>query len=157
MSSSLWPPWTAAGQASLSFTISQSLLKLMSIESVMSSNHLVLCHPLLLQSSIFPSIRVLSMSRLFTSGGQSIGASALASVVPMNIQGWFPLALTGLISLLSRELSRVSSSTTVQKHQFFGAHPSLCSLGPAIQPSNLQFPHFKMDMIIECSWKPSSK
>ena len=76
-------PWTVARQASLSIINSQSLLKLMSIESVMSSNHLVLCHPLLLQSSIFPSIRVLSMSRLLALGVESSGASA--SVLPMNI------------------------------------------------------------------------
>ena len=77
-------PWTAAHQASLSFTISQSFLKLMSIESVMPSNHLVLCCCFLLLPSIFPSIR--AMSQFFTSGGQSIEASALASVLPMNIQ-----------------------------------------------------------------------
>ena len=65
------------------------------------------------------------MSRLFTSGGQIIGASASASVLPMNIQGWFPLGLTGLISLLSKGFSRLFSSTTVQKHQFFGTQPSL--------------------------------
>ena len=69
-------PWTAAHQASLSFTISWSLLKLMSTESEMPSNHLILCRPLLLLPSIFPSIRVFPMSRLFASGGQSIGASA---------------------------------------------------------------------------------
>ena len=74
----------------------------MSIESVMPSNRLILCHPLLLPPSIFPSIRVFfPMSQLFISGGQSIGASASASVLPMNIQGWFLLGLTGLISLLS--------------------------------------------------------
>ena len=74
----------------------------MSIESVMPSNHLILCHHLLLPPSVFPSIRVFfPMSRLFTSGGQSIGASASASVLPMNTQGWFLLGLTGLISLLS--------------------------------------------------------
>ena len=120
-------PWTVACQASLSFTISQSLLKLMSIESVMSSNHPVLCHPLLLLSLIFPSVRVLSVSRLFTSSGQSIGASALASVIPMNIQGWFPVALTGLISLQSKGLSRIFSNTTVQKHQFFSTQLFLWS------------------------------
>ena len=75
-------PWTAAHQASLSFTISQSVLKLMSIESVMPSNHLILSCPLLLLLSIFPSIRVF-LSWLFTSGGQSIGASASAPVLPM--------------------------------------------------------------------------
>ena len=91
-------PWIAARQASLSFTISQSLLKLMSIESVMPSNHLVLCHPFLLLPSIFPSIWVCSSELLFTSGGQSIGVSA--SVLPVTIQAWFTLGLTGLISLL---------------------------------------------------------
>ena len=67
----------------------------------------------------------LSQSQLFTSVGQIIGASA--SVLPMNIQGWFPLGLTGLISLLSKGLSRIFFTTTVQKHQFFGAKPSLWS------------------------------
>ena len=77
--------------------------------------------PLLLLPSIFPSMRVFSMSWLFASGGQSIGVSASASVLPMSIQGWFPLGLTGLISLLSKGLSRVFSSTTIWKHQFFSA------------------------------------
>ena len=75
-------PWTAAHQASLSFTISQSVLKLMSIESVTPSNHLILCHPFLLLPSIFPSIRSFPMSWLFTSGGQNIGTSASVSVLP---------------------------------------------------------------------------
>ena len=79
----------------LSFTIPQSLLKFVSIESVISSNHLIICHPLFLLPSIFPSIRVFSMTRLLASDGQSIGTSASASVLPMNIQGWFPLGLTG--------------------------------------------------------------
>ena len=73
----------------------QELLKLMSIESVTPFNHLILCHPLLVLPSIFHNIRVFLMIRLFASGGQSIGASS--SVLPMNIQGWFPLGLTGLI------------------------------------------------------------
>ena len=92
-------PWTAARQASLSFPISQSLLKLMSIESVMPSNHLILCHPLLLLPSIFPSIRIFPVGQLFASGGQSSGASASVSVLPMKIQGLFPIGLTGLTSL----------------------------------------------------------
>ena len=117
-------PWTAARQIFLSF-IFWSLLKLMSIELVRPSNHLVLCCPLLLPSSIFPSFRVFPMSQLFASGGQSIGASA--TVFPMNIQGWFPLGLTGLISLQLKELSRVFSNITVQKHQFFSTQPSLWS------------------------------
>ena len=104
-------------QASLSFTISWSLLWLMSIESLIPSNHLILCHPLLLLPSIFSSLRSFPMSRLFTSSGQNIGASALASVLPMNIQEWFPLGWT---SWISKGLSRVFSNITVQKHQFFG-------------------------------------
>ena len=116
-------PWTAACQASLSITNSQSLLKLMSIESVMPSNYLILYCPLLLPS-IFPSIRAFSNELV---GVQSIGVSASASVLPMNIQDWFPLEWTGWISLQSKGLSRVFSNTTIQKHQFFGAQPSLWS------------------------------
>ena len=108
-------PRTAARQVSLSITNSQSLLKLMSIEVVMPSNHLIFCHPLL-PPSIFPGIRVFSMSQFFPSGGQSTGVSASASVLPMNIQDSFPLGWTGWISLQSKGLSRVFSSTTVQKH-----------------------------------------
>ena len=117
-------PWTAALQASLPITNSRILLKLVSTKSVMPSNHLILCCPLLLLPSIFPSIRSFPMSQFFPSGGQNIWASASASVITMNIQGWFPLGLTDLISLLSKELSRVLS-TTVQKHQFFGTQLSL--------------------------------
>ena len=92
-------PWTAAHQASLSFTISQNLLRLLSIQSVMASNHLNFCHPLLLLPSIFPSIKwSFPESQLFASGGPSIGASA--SVLPMNIWGLFPLRLTSLIFML---------------------------------------------------------
>ena len=119
---------TAACQASLSFTNSWSLLKLMSIKSVMPSNHLILCCPLLLPPSIFPSIRVFSNdSQFFASGGQIIGDSASASVLPMNIQDWFPLGWTDWISLQSKGLSRVFSNTTVQNNQFFGAQLSLWS------------------------------
>ena len=106
-----------------------SLLKLMSIKMVILSNHLILCHPLLLLS-VFPSITFFLRSQFFTSGGQSIGASSSASVLPMNIQDWFPLGLTWLISLQSRRLSRVFSNTIVQKHQFFGAQFSLWSKSP---------------------------
>ena len=120
-------PWTAACQATLSFTISRSLLKLLSMELVMLSNHLILCHPLLLLPSIFPSIRVFPMSQHFASGDQSIGVSASASVLPINTQDWVPLGLTGLISMQSKRLSKVLSSTTVQKHQFFGTQPFLLS------------------------------
>ena len=107
-------PWTEAHQASLSTTNSWSLLKLISIESVMSSNHLILSCLL-----SFPASGAFPMSWLFVSGGQSTGVSASASVPPMNIQDWFPLGLTGFISLQSKGLSRVFSKTTVQKHQFF--------------------------------------
>ena len=120
-------PWTAASRASLSFIISQSLLRLMSIESVMSLNHLIFCCPLLLLPSLFPSIRGFPMSTPFASGGQSVGASASASGLPMNIQGWFPLGWTGWISLQPKGLSRVFSSTTVWKHLFFGTQPSIRS------------------------------
>ena len=112
-------PWTAARQASLSITNSQSLLKLISIESVMPSSHLILCHSLLLQLSIFTSIRVFSSESTLHMRGQSVGVSASTSVLPMNFQDWFPLGWTGLISLQSKGLSRVFSNTTVQKHQFF--------------------------------------
>ena len=123
MSNSLWPhELHSVWQASLSFTTSWSLLKFTSIESMMLSNHLILCRPLLLLPSI-PASRSFLVSHFFSSGGQSIGA--LASVLPMNIQDWFLLGLTGLISLQSKGPSRVFSSTTVQKHQFFGTQPSL--------------------------------
>ena len=111
--------------ASLSLINSQSLLKLISIESVMPSNLLILCCPLFLLLSIFPRIRVFQMSQFFASGGQSIGVSASASVLPMNIQDWFPLGWIGWISLHSKGLSRVFSNTTVQKHQFFCTKISL--------------------------------
>ena len=104
-------------------TNSQSLLKLMSIESVIPSNHLILCRPLLLLSSIFPNIRVFS-NESATSGGQNTGVSALTSVLPMKTQDRFPLGWTSWISLQSKGLQRVFSNTTVQKHQFFGAQPS---------------------------------
>ena len=94
-----------------------------------------LCHPIISSSAIpfsyclqsYPASRSFLMIRLFASGDQSIGASVLASVLPMNIQGWFPLGMTGLISLPSKGLSRVFSNTTVQKHQFFSAQLSLWS------------------------------
>ena len=89
--------WTIAHQAPLSSTVSQCLLKFMSFELVMLSNHLILCCPLLLLPSFFPRIKVFSMSRIFTSGRQSTGASASATVHPVHIQGRFPSGLTGLI------------------------------------------------------------
>ena len=108
-------PWTAVCQASLSFTISWSLLKLMCIESMMASNHLIYCTLFSSCPQSFPAAGSFPTSRLSASGSQSTGASA--SVLPMNIQDWFPLGLIGLISLVSKGLLRVFSSTTIQKHQ----------------------------------------
>ena len=104
-------PWTAAHQAFPS-TISLSLLKLLSIECVMLPKHHIFCHLLLLLPLIFPNL--FPMSQLFPSGGQNIGASASASVLQMNIQGWFSLGLTALISLLSKGLSRVFSNHSLK-------------------------------------------
>ena len=120
-------PWTTTHQASLSFTVSWSLLKFMSFESVILSNHLILCCLLLLLPSIFLESGFFPVNWLFTSGGQSTGASASASILSMNIQGLFPLGLTGLISLQSNGLSRVFSNTTVQKHKFFDTQSFLWS------------------------------
>ena len=117
-------PWTAARQASLSFTISLSLLKLMSTELVMPFNHLILCRSFSSFLQSFPASGSFPLSQFFASDGQSIGVSASASVLPMNIQDWFPLGWTGWISLQSKGLSRVFSNITVQKHQFFSTQPS---------------------------------
>ena len=117
-------PLTTARQASLSITNSQSPPKAMSIESVMPSNHLILCRPLLLLPS-FPASESFPMSQLFTSGGQGIGVSASTSVLPMNTKDWSPLGCTGWISLQSKGLSRVFSNTAVQKNQFFSPQLSL--------------------------------
>ena len=121
----LLTPWTAACQASLSITNAQSLLRLMSIKSVMPSNHLILCRPLLLPPSIFPSIRVFSNDSILHIRWQSIAVSASASVLPVIIQDWSPLGWTGWISSQSKGLSMVFSNTTVQKHLFIIAQLSL--------------------------------
>ena len=118
-------PWTAASQASLSITNSQTLLNLMSIVLVMPSNHLTLHCPFYARLQFFPTSGTFPMSQFFASGGQSIGVSASASVLSMNIQDWFPLGWIGWISSQSKGLSRVFSNTTVQKHQFFSAQLSL--------------------------------
>ena len=120
-------PWTAACQASLSFTS----LGICSISCPLGR----WCHPTISSSVApfssclqpFPASGSFSMSLLFASGSQSIGTSASASVLPMNIQDWCPLEWTGWISLLSKGLSRVFSNTTIQKHQFFSAQPLLLS------------------------------
>ena len=97
----------------------------MSIEMVMLSNHLILCHPLLLLPSVFPSIRVFSNELALRIRWPKYWASASATVLPTNIQGWFPLGLTGLISLQFKRPSRFFSRTKIQKHKFFGVQPSL--------------------------------
>ena len=117
-------PWTISRKASLSITNSQSPPKPMSIELVMPSNHLILCRPLLLLPSIFPSIRIFSNESVLHVRWQNIGVSASASVLPMNIQDLFSLGWTSWISLQSKGLSGVFSNTTVQKHQFFGVQLS---------------------------------
>ena len=107
-------PWTTARQLPCpSPSPSRSLLKFMSIELVMPSNHLILCPQFASCHQSFPASGSFPMSQLFVSGGQSIGASA--SVLPMNIQDWFPLGLAGFITLLSRGLSRVFSSTKFKR------------------------------------------
>ena len=122
--------WIAASQASLSFIISQSLLKLMPIESVMPSNHLILYHPLLLLPSILPASGSFPMSRLFTLGGQNIGVSTSPSVLLMSIQSWFPLGLTDLISFLSKGTLKnplqhhISNTSILQGSSFFMAQLS---------------------------------
>ena len=117
-------PWTAAHQATLSITISWTLLKLMSTESVMPSNHLILCRPLLLLSSIFPSIRDFSNKSAFHTRWPKYWSFSF-SISPSNEHpGLISFRWTGWISLQSRGLSRVFSNTTVQKHQFFSAQLS---------------------------------
>ena len=140
--------WTAARQASPSFTISQSLLKLMSIESVMPPNHIVLCHPLLLCPLSFLTSGSFPMSHLFASGGQSIRASASVSVLPMNIQDWFHLELTGWISLQSNELSGAFSNTTAQKHQFFSAQLSLWFSSPYMNTVRMHVRRLSLSLTI---------
>ena len=118
-------PWTAACQASLSFTISWSLHKLMSIESVMPSNCIVLCCPLSLLPSIFPSIRVFSNESALCIRWPKYWSFGF-SISPYNeLPGLISFGWTGWISLQSKGLSRVFSSTAVQKHQFFGTQLSL--------------------------------
>ena len=116
-------PLTAACQVSQSFSIIQHSLRLMSTESVMPSNYLIPYHPLFLLVSIFPRVRVFSGELTFTSGGQSIGASASVSVLSMNIQGWFRLGLTDLISLnqgtLKNLLQHHNLKASILQHSAF--------------------------------------
>ena len=129
----LCDPMNRSTPGLLSITNSWSSLKLKSIESVMPSSHLILCRPLLLLPPIPPSIRVFSSESALCMRWPSIGVSASASVLSMNIQDWSPLGWTGWISLQSKGLSRVFSNTIVQKHQFFSTQlssqstPGCCS------------------------------
>ena len=121
----LWTPWTAAHQASLSIINSQSLLKVMSIESVMPSNHLILCHPLHLPLSIFPSIRVFSNESVLPIRWPQNWSFSF-SISPSNeYSGLISFRIDWLDLLAVQGLSRVFSNTTVQKHQFFSAQLSL--------------------------------
>ena len=113
MSNSLW----SHGLHCPSLSPSPSLLKFRAVESVMLSNHLILSPPSPLGPQSFPELGSFAVNQLFTSGGQSIRALVSATVLPMNIQDWFPLGLTDMISLQSKGLSRVFSNTTVKKHQ----------------------------------------
>ena len=118
-------PWTTARQAFLSITNFQSLPKPISIESVMSSSHLILCRPLLFLPSTFPSIRVFSNESALHIRWWKYWSFSFSIVLPMKTQDWFPLGWTGWISLQSKGLSRVFSNTTIQKHQFSSAQLSL--------------------------------
>ena len=111
-------------QASLSITNSRNLLKFMSIESVIPFNHLILCHPLLLPPSIFPSIRVFSIESLLHIRWPKYWSFSFSTSSSKDIQDWFSLGWTGWVSLQAKGLE-VFSNTTVQKHQFFSAQLSL--------------------------------
>ena len=148
-------PRTAAHQASLSFMVSWSLFKLMSIELVMPSNHLILCLPLLLLPSVFSSIRGFSHELPLHIRWPKcwIFSSNSISVLPMNIQDWFPLGLTGLISLLFKGLSRVFSSTTVESIK--------CSAlsflyGPTLAPICDYWKNHSFDHMDLCRWSDRS-
>jgi len=123
MSNCLWPMDCSMTGLPVHYQLLEST-QLTSIEWVIWSNHLILCSPLLLPSSIFPRSESFPMRQFFASGGQSIGISALTSVLPVKTQDWSPLGWTGWISLQCKGLSRVFSNTTVQKHQFFSAQLS---------------------------------
>ena len=117
-------PWSAAHQASLSITNSWSLVRLMSIESVMPSSHLILCRPLLLLPPIPPSIRIFSNESTLHMRWPKYWSFSFSIIPSKEHPGLISFRWTGWISLQSKGLSRVFSNTTVQKHQFFGAQPS---------------------------------
>ena len=118
-------PWTTAHQASLSITNSWSSPRSMSIKLVMPAKHLLLCHPLLLLPSIFPSIRVFSNQSALCIRWPKYWSFSFNISLPVNTQDWSPLGWIGWISLQPKGLSRVFPNTTVQKHQFFSTQLSL--------------------------------
>ena len=131
-------PWIAACQASLSITNSRSSPKLLSIESVMTSSHLILCRPLVLLPPIPPSIRVFFQWVKSSHEVAKVLEFQLVSFLPKKSQGWSPSEWTGWISLQSKGLSRVFTNTTLQKHQFFGTQPSSQSNSHIQQKFNLE-------------------
>ena len=137
-------PRNCCNQASLSFTISLSLLTLLSIESLMSSNHLILCHiPISSCPQSFPASGSFPIRQLFTSSDQSIGASASASVLPMNTQAWFPLGLASFISLLSKGCLTVIYNL---KHHHNLKHQILCC--SAFFMAQISYPYLTIGKII---------
>ena len=126
---------------------------------VMPSSHLILCHPLLLLPPILLASGSFLMSQFFSSGDQSIGVSVSASVLPTNTQDWFPLGLSGLISLLSKGLSRVFSNTTVQKHQFFSTQLSFKTVSPSVNLCHQEASISPLSFSIrgQTDWKPQSQ
>ena len=120
-------PWTGACQASLSITNSWSLFKLIYMELVMPSNHLIFCHPLVFLLSIFPSIRVFSSKSVLCIRWPKYWSFSFIVSLSSDFSGLISFRIDGLISLLSKELSRVFSSTTVWGHQFFSFQPFLLS------------------------------
>ena len=142
-------PWTAAYQASLSIANSWSLLKLMSIESVMPSKHLILCHPLLLPPSIFPSIRVFSNESVLRIRWPKYWRFSFSISLSSEYSGLI-FFRTGWISLQAKGLSRVFFNTTVQKHQFFDAQLSsqsnsyVCRI---CKPSSITHPHLSKECL----------
>ena len=131
--------WIAARQASLSITNTQSSLTLASIKSAMPSSHLILGRPFFSCPQSLPASESFPMSQLFAWGDQSTGVSALESFLPKKSQGWSPSEWIGWISLQSKGFSRVFSNTTVQKHQIFGAQPSLWSISHIHNAKNHSF------------------
>ena len=143
----LWDPMNCSMPDFPSFTISQNFLKLMSIESVMLSKHLILCHPFLLLPSIFPSIRVFPVGQFFTSSGQSIGASVSASILSMNTQGWFLLGLTGLITFAGQ---RTLKSSPVPQFESISSLALSLLYGPTLTSVHDYLKNHSFDYIDLC-------